>query len=175
MSGARPKVWYSYTPWLGREATSSMSNEWRKSAAPVAVVLGPAVVVFAVLRNWHGWEAPPFWLDDFGAGAALFGAGIYAFRDQDSLKGRILSAAFALAVGVLWGSLFEPLAGLHPKPHEWSAIPGVSRALTLIGLVVAGAGLFASLPSKRPAFIGTRPEPEKKKARRGGRASSKIT
>lgn len=144
-----------------------MSNAWRKATAPLAVGLGPAVVAIAVLRNWLGWEAPPFWLDDFGAGLALFGAGVFGFQTQDSLKGRVLSAAYGIAVAVLWGSLFEHTAGLHAvKSSDWSAIPVLSRVLTLIALVFASVGLIATLPSKRPAFVGTRPEPEKKKARR---------
>mgnify|MGYP001239174106 CR=1 FL=1 len=143
-----------------------MANGRRRYAANAAIGLGPAVVAFAVLRNWHGWEAPPFWLDDLAAGAALLAAGVMALRDQHSVKGRILSAAFALAIGVLWGSLFESLAGLHPAPEAWSATPIVGWVCTLLGLLAACAGLIASLPSNRPAFIGTRPESEKKKARR---------
>lgn len=149
-----------------------MSNAWRKAAAPLAVGLGPAVIAIAVLRNWLGWEAPPFWLDDMGAGLALFAAGLFGIRDQDSLKGRLISAAYGIAFAVLWASLFEHTAGLHSVAvGEWSAIPVLSRVLTLVALSFAGAGLLASLPSKRPAFVGTRPEPErkrpeKKKARR---------
>jgi hypothetical protein len=143
-----------------------MFHGWRKAAAPLAIVLGPFVIIIAILRNWHGWAPPPFWLDDYAAGVALLAAGIVAIQDQGSLKGRLLSAAFALGVGVMWGSVFEPLAGLHPGPREWSATPLTSRALTLAGLVAALAGLVLSLPSSRPPFIGTRPEPEKRKGRR---------
>lgn len=143
-----------------------MSITWRRASAPTAIGLGPAVILFAVLRNWHGWEAPPFWLDDLAAGLLLTAAGVYAYHDQDSLKGRLLSAAFALGVGVLWASMFEAMAGLHRAPEQWSPVPGVTLVLTVIGFGFAVAGLVASLPSKRPAFIGTRPEPEKKKGRR---------
>lgn len=139
---------------------------WRKAAAPLAIALGPTVIIIAILRNWHGWEAPPFWLDDYAAGVALLAAGIFAIRDQDSIKGRLLSAAFALSVGVLWGSLFEPLAGLHPGPGEWSAFPATSRILTLGGLAASVIGLLLSLPTKRPPFVGTRPETGKRKGRR---------
>lgn len=135
---------------------------WRRAAAPLAIALGPMVIIIAILRNWHGWEAPPFWLDDYAAGAALLGAGILALQDQDSIKGRLLSAAFGLSVGVMWGSLFEPLAGLHPGPSEWSAFPSTSRILTLAALAASIAGLVLSLPSKRPPFVGTRPETGKK-------------
>ncbi len=139
---------------------------WRRAAAPLAIALGPTVIVVAILRNWHGWEAPPFWLDDYVAGIALAAAGICAFRDQGSIRGRLLSAAFGLAVGVMWGSLFEPLAGLHPGPGEWSAFPTTSRLLTLAAFVASVVGLVASLPSKRPNFVGTRPETDKRKGRR---------
>lgn len=143
-----------------------MFHGWRRFAAPVALGLGPAIIVIAVLRNWHGWEAPPFWLDDFAAGLALLVAGVLALREPGRINGRMLSAAYALAVGVLWGSLFEPLAGLHPRPEDWSAFPVVSRYLTLLVMLVAAAGLAMSLPSNRPTVLGTRPGPEKKKARR---------
>lgn len=139
---------------------------WRRAAAPLAIALGPMVIIIAILRNWHGWEAPPFWLDDYAAGLALLGAGVFAIRDQGSIKGRLLSAAFALATGVMWGSVFEPLAGLHPGPSEWSAVPLTSRILSLAGLVTAAVGLVLSLPSKRPHFVGTRPETGKRKGRR---------
>lgn len=133
----------------------------------MAVGLGPSMVAVTVLRNWHGWEAAPFWLDDLGAGVGLLAAGVFAFNDQDSLKGRLLSAAYGVAVAVLWASLFEHTAGLHSgNVTGWTPIPVLSRVLTLVALILAGGGLLASLPSKRPAFVGTRPEPEKKKARR---------
>lgn len=139
---------------------------WRRAAAPLAIALGPTVIVVAILRNWHGWEAPPFWLDDYAAGVALLAAGIFALRDQGSIKGRLLSASFALSMAVMWASLFEPLAGLHPVPREWSVFPAMSRILTLAGLAASVAGLLLSLPSKRPPFIGTRPETGKRKGRR---------
>lgn len=139
---------------------------WRRAAAPLAIGLGPMVIIIAILRNWHGWEAPPFWLDDSIGGLALLGAGIFAIRDQGSIKGRLLSAAFALATGVMWGSVFEPLAGLHPGPSEWSAVPLTSRILSVAGLVTAAVGLVLSLPSKRPQFVGTRRETGKRKGRR---------
>lgn len=141
-----------------------MIHGWRRVAAPLAIALGPTVIVIAILRNWHGWEAPPFWLDDYAAGIALLGAGILTINDQGSIKSRVLSAAFALSVGVLWGSLFEAMAGLHAR--AWSAFADTVSILTLVALVVAIAGLVASLPSQRPAFVGTRPEPEKRKGRR---------
>jgi hypothetical protein len=144
-----------------------MSRSSRRTAAFTAIGLGPSIIVFTVLRNWHGWEAPPFWLDDVLTAILLTGAGILALDDQSSLKGRLLSAAFGLSIGVLWGSMFERLAGLHPLPEEWSAFPPVADLLTVVGLVAAFVGFFASLPSTRPAFIGTRhPEPEMKKGRR---------
>ncbi len=143
-----------------------MIYSWRKTAAPLAIALGPTAIIIAILRNWHGWEAPPFWLDDYAAGIALLGAGIFALRDQDSVKGRLLSAAFGLSVGVMWGSLFEPLAGLHPGPREWSAFPATSRLLTLGALAASVAGLVLSLPSMRPPFVGTRPDTGKRKGRR---------
>jgi len=146
-----------------------MSITWRRTAAPTAVGLGPAIIIFAVMRNWHGWEAAPFWMDDVVAGVLLTGAGVYALKNQDSLRGRVLSAAFALAVGVLWASLFETMAGLHPAPEQWSALPSVSLLATLTGFVIAAAGLIFSLPSKRPPFIGTRPEPVKATKKKGRR------
>ncbi len=139
---------------------------WRRAAAPLAIALGPTVIIVAILRNWHGWEAPPFWLDDYAAGVALLAAGIFAISDQGSIRGRLLSAAFALALGVMWGSAFEPLAGLHPGPGEWSAFPATSRILTLAGLAASLIGLVLSLPSKRPGFVGTRPDTGKRKGRR---------
>lgn len=139
---------------------------WRRAAAPLAIALGPIVIIVAILRNWHGWEAPPFWLDDYAAGVALLGCGILALQDQGSVKGRLLSAAFGLSIGVMWGSLFEPMAGLHPGPREWSAFPATSRVLTLAALAASVAGLALSLPSKRPPFVGTRSDTRKRKGRR---------
>ena len=139
---------------------------WRKAAAPLAIALGPTVIITAILRNWHGWEPLPFWLDDYAAGVALLGAGIFALKDQDSIKGRLLSAAFALSSAVMWGSLFEPLAGLHPAPRDWSVIPATGRIMTLGCLLASVAGLVLSLPSKRPPFVGTRPDTGKRKGRR---------
>lgn len=132
----------------------------------MAIGLGPTIIVSAVLRNWYGWEAPPFWLDDVAAGGLLTIAGLAAIHDQSSLRGRLLSAAFALAIGVLWASFFEPLSGLHPLPEQWSALPQTAMILTLTGLGASIIGLVCSLPSARQPFIGTRPEPEKKKGRR---------
>jgi len=85
-----------------------MIHGWRRVAAPLAIALGPTVIVIAILRNWHGWEAPPFWLDDYAAGIALLGAGILTIHDQGSIKRRVLSAAFALSVRVPLGSRFQP-------------------------------------------------------------------
>lgn len=138
----------------------------RKAAAPLAIALGPTVIAAAVVRNWHGWEAPPFWLDDCAAGIALLGAGIFAVRDQSSIKGRLLSASFALATAVMWASLFEPLAGLYPTPGEWSVFPETSQVLTLAGLAASVSGLILSLPSQRPPFVGTRPDSGKRKGLR---------
>jgi hypothetical protein len=136
-----------------------MSFTWRRLTSPLAIVLGPSIIVIAVLRNWHGWEAPPFWLDDGIAGLALFLAGVVGWNGQDSVKGRLITAAYALATGVLWASMFEGLAGLHPMPENWSAIPGVSLTLTAMALGGAIVGLVFSLPSKHPPLLGTRPEP----------------
>lgn len=143
-----------------------MIHGWRRVAAPLAIVLGPTVFVVAILRNWHGWEAPPFWLDDYAAGVALLGAGIFTLQEQGSIRARLLSASFALSVGVMWGSLFESMAGLHETAVGWKAFDDAVSILTLVGLLASIAGLLASLPSQRPAFIGTRPEPEKRKGRR---------
>jgi len=143
-----------------------MFHGWRRAAAPLAISLGPLVIITAILRNWHAWAPPPYWLDDYAAGVALLAAGILAIQDQDGLRGRLLTAAFALGVGVMWGSVFEPLAGLHPGPSEWSAVPLTSRIMTMASLVAALVGLLLSLPSNRPPFIGTRPEPERRKGRR---------
>ncbi|MFZ5668008.1 MAG: hypothetical protein ACOY4K_00800 [Pseudomonadota bacterium] len=137
---------------------------WRAYTAPMAGVVGPLVLATTVVRNWHGWAPAPFWLDDVIAGAGLIATAILARDGQDSLKGRLLSGALAFTVAVLWGSLFEAKAGLHPPPELWSAAPHAATTMTIIALGLAMLGLGFSLPSKRPPVLGTRPE--KQKARR---------
>lgn len=137
---------------------------WRRLSVPTACALGPLVIIAAVVRNWHGWAPAPFWLDDFAAGLALLAAAAYAYSDQDGLKGRLLTGALALTTAVLWGSLFEAMAGLHPLPEHWSLMPPLGLTLTLAALALAAFGLAVSLPSKRKPMLGTRPE--KQKARR---------
>lgn len=134
---------------------------WRRFAVPIACGLGPLIVIAAILRNWHGWAAAPFWLDDLIAGGLLAGAALFALKEQDSLRGRLLTGALGIAAAVLWGSLFEAMAGLHPLPEKWSAIPSVALALTLLALGLAVFGLVVSLPSKRKPMLGTRPEKQK--------------
>lgn len=134
---------------------------WRRLSVPVACALGPLIIAALVLRNWHGWAAAPFWLDDVVAGVLVLGAAIFAYREQDSLKGRLLTGALGVAAAVLWGSMFEALAGLHPRPQEWSAVPGVAVAVTVVAFLLALFGMAASLPSKRRPLLGTRPEKPK--------------
>ena len=134
---------------------------WRRLSVPIAGLLGPLIIAAAVLRNWHGWAAGPFWLDDMAAGLLLIVAAIFAHSEQDSLRGRLLTGALGVAAAVLWGSLFEAMAGLHPHPETWSAAPGAALALTVAGFLLALAGVAFSLPSKRRPFIGTRPEKQK--------------
>lgn len=133
----------------------------RRLSVPIAGLLGPLIVASTVLRNWHGWAAAPFWLDDMAAGLMVTVAAILAYREQDSLRGRLLTGAFGIAVAVLWGSLFEATAGLHPLPDEWSAAPGSALMLTVAAFVLAAVGLGVSLPSKRRPLTGTRPEKQK--------------
>lgn len=143
-----------------------MTFTWRRWTSPVALVLGPSIIIIAVLRNWHGWTPAPFWLDDMAAGLALIAAGVAGWNGQDSIKGRMITAAYALAIGVLWASMFEGLAGLHQAPEEWSAVPGAALVLTAGVLAAAIVGLVLSLPSKHPPVLGTRPEPERRKKTR---------
>lgn len=134
---------------------------WRRFSVPVACALGPLILAALVLRNWHSWAAAPFWLDDVAAGLLVVGAAIFAFHDQDSLKGRLLTGALGVAAAVLWGSMFEALAGLHPGPREWSAVPDVAVTLTVFAFLLAVFGLVVSLPSNRRPMLGTRPEKPK--------------
>ena len=134
---------------------------WRRLSVTIAGLLGPLIIVATLLRNWHGWAAAPFWLDDLAASLLVMGAAIFAYREQDSIRGRLLTGALGIAVAVLWGSLFETTAGLHPSPEEWSAAPGVALTLTVLALVLAVAGVAVSLPSKRRPHLGTRPEKQK--------------
>lgn len=134
---------------------------WRRLAVPIAGLLGPLIIAAVVLRNWHGWAAAPFWLDDMAAGILVLGAAIFAYSEQDSLRGRMLTGALGVSAAVLWGSLFEGLAGLHPRSEVWSAVPGVALTLTAIAFLMAVVGVGVSLPSKRRPFIGTRPEKQK--------------
>ena len=119
------------------------------------------IIAAAVLRNWHGWAPPPFWLDDLAAGILVLGAAIFAHSEQDSLRGRLLTGALGVAAAVLWGSMFEAMAGLHPHPEEWSAAPGVAVTLTVLAFLLAVVGVGVSLPSKRKPHLGTRPEKQK--------------
>lgn len=137
---------------------------WRKLSIPLACGLGPLSILAMVLRNWHGWAAAPYWLDDLAAGLFVLGAAIFAYNDQTSIKGRLVSGAFGVSIAVLWAAMFEVAAGLHTKPDEWSAFPGVAQTITVVAFLVALVGFGVSLPSKRPPMLGTRPE--KPKARR---------
>ncbi len=134
---------------------------WRRLSVPTACVLGPLVIIAVIIRNWHGWAPAPFWLDDFAAGFLVLAAAIYAYREQDSLKGRLLTGALALTVAVLWASLFEGMVGLHPPPEQWSLMPVLALTLTLLALALAVFGVGVSLPSKRRPLLGTRPEKQK--------------
>ncbi|CAN1492995.1 hypothetical protein MCEMIH16_00256 [Caulobacteraceae bacterium] len=137
---------------------------WRSFSIPVAGLLGPMIILATVLRNWHGWAAAPFWLDDIAAGLFVLGAAIFAYRDQGSIRGRLVTGALGASVAVLWASLFEVPMGLHPRPDEWSAFPSVALFVTAAAFMTSLFGFAISLPSKRPPVLGTRPE--KKKARR---------
>lgn len=137
---------------------------WRKFSIPVACGLGPLIILAMLLRNWHGWTAAPYWLDDLAAGLFVLGAAIFAYSDQTSIKGRLVSGAFGVSIAVLWGAMFEGAAGLHTRPEEWSAFPAVAQTITVLGFLVSLFGFGVSLPSKRPPMLGTRPE--KPKARR---------
>jgi hypothetical protein len=137
---------------------------WRKLSIPMACGLGPLIILALVLRNWHGWASPPFWLDDLAAGLLILSAAVYAYRDQSSLRGRLVTGAFGLSVAVMWGAMFEVSAGLHSKPEEWSALPSVAQFLTVVTFLLSLIGLVVSLPSARQPMLGTRPE--KPKARR---------
>lgn len=134
---------------------------WRRLSVPVAWVLGPLIIAAVILRNWHDWAAAPFWLDDLGAGVLLIGAALFAFKEQDSLRGRLLTGAMGIAVAVLWGSMFEGVAGVRTSPDTWTVIPAVAFTLTCAAFGLALFGLGLSLPSKRRPFIGTRPEKPK--------------
>ena len=134
---------------------------WRRFSVPTACVLGPLVIIAAIVRNWHGWAPAPFWLDDFIAGLAVLAAAIYAYSEQDSHRGRLLTGALALTAAVLWGSMFEAMAGLHPPPKEWSLLPILALTLTVLAFLLAVFGVCVSLPSKRKPLQGTRPTKQK--------------
>jgi len=134
---------------------------WRRLSVPISWVLGPMIIAAAILRNWHDWAPAPFWLDDIAAGVVLIGAALFALREQDSLRGRLLTGAMGIAAAVLWGSMFEGMAGLREPPESWTMIPALAFTLTGVAFVMAVAGFGFSLPSKRRPFIGTRPEKQK--------------
>jgi len=137
---------------------------WRKLSIPMACGLGPLIILAMVMRNWHGWAPAPYWIDDLSGGLLVLSAAIFAYSDQSSLRGRLVTGAFGLSVAVMWGSMYEVSAGLHPKPDEWSAFPGVAQFLTVVAFLASLFGLAVSLPSARQPMLGTRPE--KPKARR---------
>jgi len=142
---------------------------WRRVSITSALALGPGMIILTVLRNWHGWAPWPFWIDDLAAGALLMAAGAYAIKDKAHLRGRLLGAALGLATATLWASLFEGLAGIQTPPEEWSAVPGVSFALTLLAFLAAVVGLSASLPSAKRPLLGTRSESEMSSGTRNAR------
>lgn len=144
---------------------------WRRSSVAMALILGPAILMLMLLRNWQAWAAWPFWIDDLAAGAMLAAAGAMALRDESHLRGRLVGAAFGVAAATLWASLFEDLAGVRPTPDEASLLQDVVFALTGLAFLASAAGLGASLPSAHRPFIGTRPadeqpRPQKRNARR---------
>ncbi|MBI5939663.1 MAG: hypothetical protein HY859_04480 [Caulobacterales bacterium] len=135
---------------------------WRRYSVPIALVLGPLIITAMIMRNWHGWTIPPYWLDDLLAGVLVAIAGAYAYQELDALRARLISAAMAFAVAVAWASMFEDMAGLHAKPEVWSSLPGFALMLSVIAFALAVVGLAISLPSQRKPMLGTRyPEPPK--------------
>lgn len=144
--------------------------KWRRYSVPIAVLLGPIILMAMVARNLGGWVIAPYWIDDLVAGFAVVAAGVYLQKDQTSLRSRLLSAAFALALAVCWGSAFEGLAGLYPEPEivgiqtenldseqaKSDPMPTIGLVLTLAGLTLSVIGLAVSLPSKREPLLGTR-------------------
>lgn len=155
--------------------------KWRRYSVPIAIFLGPIMLMAMVARNLGGWVIAPYWIDDLVAGFAVVAASVYFQKDQSSLRSRILSAAFALALAVSWGSTFEGMAGLYPAPEivgiqtenldseqaKSDPMPTIGLVMTLAALSLSIIGLVASLPSKREPLLGTRyPDPPREPALR---------
>lgn len=135
---------------------------WHRYSVPISLALAPLIIAAMIMRNWHGWTIPPYWLDDLLAAVLLAVAGVYAYKELDVLRARLISAALAFAVAVAWGSMFEDMAGLQARPEVWSAVPGFALMLSVVAFALAGIGLAVSLPSQRKPMLGTRyPEPPK--------------
>jgi hypothetical protein len=118
----------------------------------LAFVLGALLPVLGMVRIWTmpDAEAGSFFADLLSGGMLLFGA--VQTRNRAHTGQRFLAAGYGLTFGIFYTSLIDQLqpksgSSLQPEgdiPTEWMIVPAI------IGLMLAGVGLLASLRSIRP-------------------------
>ncbi len=109
----------------------------------LAVLIGATTPVLETIRRWSTWtDYPPAMLDDYLLGGLLlYGAWRVGKNAGDGQ--RFLSAAWGVALGMVFLSFFGQLYDLRagkvdpaPVPSEWVlAIKGIGFLLVIIGLV----------------------------------------
>ncbi len=120
----------------------------------VAVIGALALMIGELWRSWGVGRPIMFILDDQFAGGFMLAAA-WAIRDDIKRNRAAFSAAWGVAVGMLYGSFFGKV--LHPQnaePGNWN----LGVLTTLLGFAFAGAlvGLWFSitLPSSEKLTKG---------------------
>jgi hypothetical protein len=116
-------------------------NRW------LAIVGGILVPVSEILRRYHQMLDPstlPFWMDDFLLGGLLL-YGAWRTRHDVARGMPFLTAGWAFACGIGYGSFFAQLADLQNQPVDVSGasaalvvtIKGIALAFGVIGLITS--------------------------------------
>ncbi len=121
-----------------------------KTLRVLAIVAAIAVMLGEGYRSWGMGRPLHAWLDDMLAGTMMIAAAILVGRPTRARRS-FFSAAWGVAVGMLYGSFFSKLA--DPGDADPGNFP-VGLLTTLLGIAFVGAivGLVASilLPDQGP-------------------------
>ena len=119
-----------------------------KTLRILAIIAAVVVMLGEGYRSW-GMGRPLYaWLDDMLAGTMMIVAAVMAGRPTRARRA-FFSAAWGVAVGMLYGSLFSKLADPgHADPGNFP----VGLLTTLLGIAFVGAilGLIASITLPDP-------------------------
>jgi hypothetical protein len=114
-----------------------------KTLRTLAVIAALALMIGELWRSWGVGRPVLFVLDDQLAGGFMLAAA-WAMRDDTKRNRAAFSAAWGVAVGMLYGSFFGKL--IEPQsavPGNWNL--GVLTALLGFAFAVALAGLWFSI------------------------------